>query len=101
MILSSRIEQDAVLNIENIYPNPTSPAQGITLMLNTDTDYGEGHINITDMLGKTLIQQPINLKQGKQELHVLTDRLPSGIYTVHLRGNSWHSHVQQFIIIDK
>lgn len=92
------LRNEAAVSIENIYPNPTRATQGITLMLNTDTDYGEGYINVTDILGKSLIQQPVNLKQGKQELHVLTDRLPSGIYTVHLRGSSWHSHAQQFII---
>ncbi len=98
---SLRIAQEAALIIENIYPNPTHAAQGITLMLNTDTDYGEGHINITDILGKTLIQQPVHLRQGEQQLHVLTDRLQSGIYTVHLGGSGWHSQAQQFIIIDR
>lgn len=98
---SPRVAQDAVLAIEKIYPNPTQAVKGINLILHTDTDYGEGYISVTDILGKTLIQQPVHLRKGKQQLHLHTDRLPSGIYTVHLGGSGWHSQAQQFIITDR
>lgn len=84
--------------IGSISPNPTQAAQGISLTLNADTDYGNGHIIVTDMMGKTITRQPIELSQGTQHTHLATDGLPSGIYTLHLIGSGWHSQAERFII---
>jgi len=84
--------------IEGISPNPTQAATGISLTLNADTDYGDGHIVITDMMGKTIRREPIELLQGIRQLHLATNGLPGGIYTLRLLGDDWHSQTERFII---
>jgi hypothetical protein len=74
-----------------VYPNPvrsllTIQVQGIT---------GTSIVRITDVLGKTLQAQQVNVVNG-QTITFNTQRLAAGVYFVHLQQNG-HSFVEKFL----
>ncbi|MDR1792368.1 MAG: T9SS type A sorting domain-containing protein [Bacteroidales bacterium] len=65
-----------------LYPNPSF---GAARLVFANTVNGNVDISVTDMLGKTVLQQAFQLDAGKHS--VVLPSLKSGVYIVALRGN--------------
>lgn len=70
-----------------LYPNPVSGPQEVRLSFKGERN-AEAALQVTDLSGRILMQQMVQLRQGNNELIVPVDKLPDGIYQVSLQDNS-------------
>jgi hypothetical protein len=70
-----------------LYPNPVSAPQEVRLSFKGERN-AEATLLVTDVSGRVMMQQVVNLIQGTNELTIPAERLPDGMYTVSLQDNS-------------
>ena len=75
--------------ILSAYPNPTSSV--IQLVINNNSNSTIQHYQILNMLGKVVLDNPINLNSGLNSLTVSTNDLSNGIYFLRVGGNENYS----------
>jgi hypothetical protein len=70
----------------SVYPNPASGNFFINV---TDVAQGEAHLQVSDLLGRTMMQKKIMLTEGITNFEVdLPDGIETGIYTLTLAANN-------------
>jgi hypothetical protein len=80
--------------ITRIYPQPAKDKLNI---LYYSAEDGSGTISISDINGKTLMQQTRILNKGTQSVEIKTDQLGSGIYLVTITDKRNQKTSQKFI----
>lgn len=71
------------LSIQRLYPNPTNAELSVSFAASGAEDI---QISVTDLLGKTLIQQQQSLNGGYQIARLGVGHLPAGVYYVSLNN---------------
>ncbi|MFN0201641.1 MAG: C10 family peptidase [Bacteroidia bacterium] len=69
------------------YPNPANEV----LKLNIQTTNAEtSQVILTDLSGKVVYQQALDLNEGETQTEINTQTLPTGIYLLNINGNTVH-----------
>lgn len=91
------IAVNCISSTENVrvYPNPAGSF--VTLEFELSKDYGAGLIKITDNLGKTCLEQPVNLAKGTFSRQ-LSLNLPAGSYTILFSSDQLSLPPQKLIV---
>jgi secreted PhoX family phosphatase len=80
--------------ITRIYPQPANDKLNIIYY---SLNEGPGTITITDINGKTVMQQIRNLSKGAQAIELKTNQLGSGMYMVTITDKNYQKTSQKFI----
>ena len=83
------------LEIGQNYPNPFSNHTKFRIVSPSAADY---YFNVSNLLGKSVYTELLNLKQGANTVEFNREHLPSGIYLYSISGNN--SKVTKRMIID-
>jgi len=89
------------ININNtdyalIYPNPTNGE--FTVELNAGNAYGNGVIEIMDMLGRKVVVREINIQEGSNIITFMDEQLRAGTYHISIQMNGVSLPVQKLVI---
>ena len=82
------------VKITRIYPQPAKDKLNV---LYHSSDEGLGTITVTDINGKTVMQQTRKLDKGTQSVEIKTDQLGSGIYLITITDKKNQKTSQKFI----
>jgi subtilisin-like proprotein convertase family protein len=67
----------------NVYPNPSNGGSKVTISVN-GVNRAQGSIVVTDMLGKVVYTNTMNINEGSSSEKTIDLGLPSGVYTIKL-----------------
>ncbi|MCZ2442970.1 MAG: T9SS type A sorting domain-containing protein [Flavobacteriales bacterium] len=79
-----------------IYPNPTTGE--FTVELNAGNAYGNGLIELTDMLGRKVTSRKINIQEGNNIINFKDQHLSAGTYHVSITLNGVSLPVEKLVI---
>jgi hypothetical protein len=79
-------------NVGLLYPNPASDL--VTISLQT---LGNGHLTVTDLSGKIILNQPLSLSNGKSQIDIAS--FESGMYLFNVSTEDGQSN--QFRVVKK
>jgi hypothetical protein len=79
-----------------IFPNPATEL--VTIQLNSLIEIGQSIIQVTDLTGRVVLNQTIQVQQGENTFVLDTDKLPQGIYSVDLLNDTKMLSTQKLII---
>jgi len=75
----------AGFTISNVYPNPTNGLTNIDINSNDAVDI---QMEVTDALGRVLLEHPSSLAQGRNTISVDLSNFTTGIYYLNVRGTT-------------
>jgi uncharacterized delta-60 repeat protein len=70
------------LMIQEVYPTPVLTDLGVVFTAHQATS--KGRIFVTDILGKTVLMNIINIESGRNELKLNTSAFATGLYILHI-----------------
>ncbi|HWB61963.1 MAG TPA: T9SS type A sorting domain-containing protein [Chitinophagales bacterium] len=80
----------------SIYPNPASTVLNITL---PQTTQSPAQLMVTDLTGRTLIQQPVAVGQSNQQIY--TSNLPAGAYICTLQNTTGNTLARAMFVVQQ
>lgn len=95
-LTSVSIDEAQLFEGFSLYPNPTAGQ----LNLELDSKHtGEINISVYSLAGEELISKALQIHQGQNLVELNLDRLPIGMYMVHIASNN-SSSVRSFLLTD-
>ena len=95
-LTSVSIDEAQLFEGFSLYPNPTAGQ----LNLELDSKHtGEINISVYSVAGEELISKALQIHQGQNLVELNLDRLPIGMYMVHIASNN-SSSVRSFLLTD-
>lgn len=101
-----RRDQDVKLSVGNkietrsnqlrVYPNPTN--QSITVQLRAMSNQSSAEIKLTDISGKTIVQQALNASNGNFQIQLDLTKMLQGVYFVNMTAedkNYWSKVIKE------
>jgi hypothetical protein len=79
------IDEPGLAGMLNVFPNPVENTFFIELKTKSALDL---NVSVTDLLGKTVIRQNIQLSQGKKSIPVDVSTLGNGIYILRIANDN-------------
>ena len=70
-----------------VFPNPVTTTANVEIQWDGDSE--EAHLKLVDAGGKTLIQEPVSITNGKNTSRLDVSQFPSGSYFLYLVGEGW------------
>lgn len=77
-----RMEKNSPLESLSIYPNPVKTTCEISYISAVE---GSATLKISNLLGETLLQKPVELIPGTNQFRIQTDDFPKGLYLVDIQ----------------
>jgi carboxypeptidase T len=92
LITSGKVVKIDELKAENlsyqIQPNPITNDEAILQVNNAEAMLPDAHLRVMDVAGKVIIEQELNLIQGKSQLRLSTQNWANGVYSYQIISNS-------------
>ncbi len=83
LVFSQELNADPTkLMIQEVYPTPVLTELGVVFTAHQATS--KGRIWVTDILGKTVLNNTINIESGRNEFKLNTSALATGLYILHI-----------------
>jgi hypothetical protein len=73
---------DKGFNIASVFPSPTQDE--VTVQFNTTTSEERIRLRVTDIMGRLLLEQPIEAQKGLNTTTLSLANLPAGMYLISL-----------------
>lgn len=80
-----------------VFPNPVSQGTPINVRYFNEGLSKDATIIITDVAGRILYNQAVNLDAGYSETMINIDRLAPGAYFLRVQGDNWFGSAEKFI----
>lgn len=97
VFISNACMQRVVGQME-LYPNPVSSEQDITVEYTCDTKYSEAQITIQSAEGKILETLPFPIVEGTNVKTISTDKMSKGMYIIQLNQNGKILQTRKFVV---
>ncbi|MDP4219066.1 MAG: T9SS type A sorting domain-containing protein [Bacteroidota bacterium] len=81
----------------HISPSPLRAGEALNVHLNEGLTTGNYELNVTDLLGNTLLRQKIAISGEVQDIHLSLSNLVSGVYVLELRNEAGASYHAKFV----
>jgi mannose/fructose-specific phosphotransferase system component IIA len=75
-------------NVTNYFVTPVPATNMVTLMLDTKEATANAQLILTDMNGRTVMNQSLNIAKGMNAFNVPVANLPAGLYLLNVAGNN-------------
>jgi Secretion system C-terminal sorting domain len=95
-VVTNNCESNVSDGISTLYPNPNA-TDVVNVRFYSSRPAETVDFLIYDMLGREVSSTPTNINDGATLVNLSIADLPSGTYSVKVRGNGWYSLAQKFV----
>lgn len=96
-VKSDCFEINPELGQTTVFPNPVSQGRPINVRYYNEGIAKDATIIITDVAGRILYNEAVNLNAGYTETMLNIDRLAPGSYFIRVQGDNWFGSAEKFI----
>jgi hypothetical protein len=81
-----------------IQPNPIINDEAIIQLNNQENALSNPHLRIMDVAGKIILEQPIDVAQGKSEIRISTATWANGVYSYQIISNNHNFAAKKLVL---
>jgi len=89
------------ISITGVMPNPVSNTLLHINFTSNTIDHEQAKVVVTDMLSRTLMEVPVTVFKGTNQMTIDPSRLPAAPYLIRVEGNNWTTAYHKFVKLDK
>lgn len=93
---SSCFNEGTAFTMTDVYPNPVTSGP-VNINFYTELDVNDAEIMVTDVAGRLIHTETVNITKGSNRLSFDSDIFAQGTYFVSVKSNDWRTNAKKFI----